>query len=215
MNVKGCELGRYTPVPDLLVLAAVERSRRHDSFTSRRQVAHHLGFKHRAATTRGLRPQLEALRDDGSLVTKKQSSGGEVWLLTRRGSARLVAARRGDSLERLPESPQHRKWRHAREAADREIDGIRRTASTAVDEAHTLLTEGPAAPPQSERALELCERLHWQLWRLGAALYCLDEWPEPVDGQRDEDKESTPGPFSRRSYQLLKHPSFNAIGGSP
>jgi hypothetical protein len=121
MNVESCELGRYSPVSDLLVLAAVERSRRHDPFTFRRQVAHHLGFKHRAATTRGLRRQLEALRDDGSLA---QSSGREVWLLTRRGSARLVAARRGDNLEPLPESPQHRKWRHAREVAEARSTGF-------------------------------------------------------------------------------------------
>jgi hypothetical protein len=215
MNVQKSELGGYSPVSDLLVLAAVERSRRHDTFTSRRQVAHHLGFKHRAATTRGLRPQLEALREAGSLAMKKQSSGREVWLLTPRGTERLTTARRDGDVERLPESPQHREWRHARETAEAQIAGIRRAATATVVDAHSLLTAGPDAPRQSTPALELSERMHWQFWRLGTALYCLEEWPEPVDGQRDEDPVSTPGPFSRRNYRLLKHPSFNAIGESP
>lgn len=215
MNVQKSELDSYVPVSDLLVLAAVDRSQRHDPFTSRRQVAHHLGFKHRAATTRGLRPQLEALRDDGLLAKKKMSSGREVWLLTPRGTARLTAAQRDGDLERLPESPQHREWRHARETAQTQIGGIRRAATASVVDAHSLLTAGPDAPPQSMSALELSERMQWQFWRLGTALHCLKEWPEPVDGQRDEDPESTPGPFSRRNYRHLKHPSFNSIGESP
>lgn len=214
MNIEGHELGSYTPVPDELVLAAVQRARRHHNRVPRRLISIHLGFKHSAATTRRLRPQLEALCADGSLKTERRN-GQEIWALSRRGSGRLAAARRAGKVGALPESPQHRTWRHARDEASKRFWEIHKATKEAAAEA-SLIVEltGPKAAG-SIRMLELSERLRWQFWRLAAATYCLHEWPEPDDAYRDEDDEQTPGPLSRRSFDFLGRKGIDDIGGRP
>jgi hypothetical protein len=181
---------------------------------ARRLISHHLGFKHIAATARRLRPQLDSLRADGSLETERRQ-GQEIWALTRRGGGRLGAARRAGKIGPLPESPQHRTWRHARDEANKRFWEILKAAKEAAAEA-SLIVEltGPKAAG-SIRMLELNERLQWQFWRLGAATYCMYEWPEPDDARRDEDDEQTPGPFSRRSSYFLSCKSIDEIGGRP
>jgi hypothetical protein len=214
MNVESHELDSYTPVPDELVLAAVRRAQRHHNRVPRRLISIHLGFKHSAATTRRLRPQLEALRADGSLKTERRN-GQEIWALTRRGSGRLAAARRAGKVGALPESPQHRIWRHAREEAGKRFCEIRRAAKEAAAEASLVIEPTVPKAAGSTQMLELSERLRWEFWRLGVATYCLHEWPEPDDARRDEDDEQTPGPFSRRSVDFLGRKGFDDIGGRP
>jgi hypothetical protein len=60
------ELGPYRPVSDALVLAALDRAQRHSSNgyevgVSWATLVEHLGFVHRSATTRKLRPQVTQL----------------------------------------------------------------------------------------------------------------------------------------------------------
>lgn len=96
MKIKGQDLGSYQPVSDELVLAAVQR--RHETKVRHYHVAEHLGFVHNGATSRGLRPQLEALKAEGSLRTTREQ-GKDVFALTRRGSGRLGAARRAGKVD--------------------------------------------------------------------------------------------------------------------
>lgn len=182
MSVAPSELGKFDPVDDLLILAAVERCRRHQGRVLRYEIAEHLGFNHNAWTTRHLRPRLEELRADGSLQLERQA-WREDWKLTRRGRGRLAAARRNRNLPSLPESPQHRSWRHAREEAAERIDEIRHALRVALKEANRTQAE----PESSDSALldRTGKRLGWEFQRLALAKYCLHEWVEPEDGHSD------------------------------
>jgi hypothetical protein len=200
VNCAACELGRYRPVSELQVLAAVERARRHGDRVDHHDVAEHLGFERGGATTRSLRPQLEALRDDGSLATERYQQT-ELWTLTPRGRGRLGAARRRGALDPLPESPQHRTWRHAREEAAIRLEGICGAVLTALQEADEVMGGGESRPGDSTRHFEVGERLEREFWRLGVAIHCLREWPEPDDGKRDLD---SGGPIGRRNVRELK-----------
>jgi hypothetical protein len=85
MNFEPCELGPYRPVAELQVLAAVERAQRHLDKVFHRDVAEHLGFAKSGTTTKRLCPQLESLRDDGSLASERINRLSAVWTITRRG----------------------------------------------------------------------------------------------------------------------------------
>jgi hypothetical protein len=114
------ELGRFEPVSDALVLAAVERAERHREREGEgvmmSDIAKHLGFVHGSWTTRRLRPQFDALIADGSLARSRRH-GVLVWALTDDGRGRLDRMRRAGEVEELPEAPQHRAWRHTRATA--------------------------------------------------------------------------------------------------
>jgi hypothetical protein len=117
------ELGRFEPVPDTLVLAAIERAERHRGREREgvmmSDVAEHLGFVHGSWTTRLLRPQLDALIAESSLAQSRRH-GAVVWELTDDGRGRLDRMRRAGEAGELAESPQHCAWRHGRRA-DRRI----------------------------------------------------------------------------------------------
>jgi hypothetical protein len=203
MNTEPQELGRYAPVSEMLILAAVERAQRHRKRVGRGYISHHLGFEHSGATTRRLRPELESLRVDGSLKTKRES-GMEFWALSTRGKRRLAAARRAGKVEQLPESPQHRTWRHAREEAGRREEEIREALSDAFEEASEVLHRTGAAPPSADRLFDLSKRLQSEFQRLGIATYCLHEWAEPDDSRKDLDEGPKRGPaHARRDYRSL------------
>jgi hypothetical protein len=85
----------------------------------------------------------------------------------------------------LPESPQHRKWRHFREAAAEQIEQYRRECQALLSEASALLDAGSRA--RSDSWLCLADRLPDAARSIGAALYCLSEWPEPDDARADVD----------------------------
>lgn len=200
MNCAACELGRYRPVSELQVLAAAERAQRHGDRVSHHDVAEHLGFERSGATTRRLRPQLEALRDDGSLATERYHQT-ELWTLTPRGRGRLGAARRRGALDPLPESPQHRTWRNAREEVATRLEGICGSVLGALEEADEVMGGGESRPGDSAAHFEVGKRLGHEFWRLGVAIHCLREWPEPDDAKRDVDSE---GPIGRRNVRELK-----------
>lgn len=211
MNVEPCELGSFRPVSDLQVLAAVERAHRHDDRVPRDcdtvphwDIARHLGFKHNAATTRRLRPMLEALHEDGSLATERRRRT-HLYALTARGRGRLAVARRQGALEPLPESPQHRTWRHARETATDCIEEVCGAVLIALGEADEVLGGSEKSPGDSTRHFEAGERLGRQFRQLGIAIHCLREWPEPDDARCDVDPDARR--HGRRWYYGLKERS--------
>ncbi len=183
------ELRRFEPVSDELVLAAVERAERHrereGDGVMMSDIAEHLGFVHGSWTTRRLRPQIEAFIAAGLLVRSRRH-GVVVWGLT--SSGRRHVAREGESVV-LPESPQHRVWRHARALAAERIDGVCERASGVLGEAMDALdSEGV----RSDAWFALAERLQSACWQLGSVMYCLSEWPEPDDDRADVDDRTEP-----------------------
>jgi hypothetical protein len=124
MTTQPSELGRFHPVPEDLVLAAVERAQRHDT---RRgdpvvltRIAQHLGFIPGAHTTRQVRPLLGSFVEANALEYSRRFSRDH-WTLTSAGRRRLGCARRRGEQFHLPEAPQHRLWREKHTQA---VDGM-------------------------------------------------------------------------------------------
>lgn len=191
-----CELRPFAhPVSDALVLAAAERAERHHPARTGPgvllgEVFAHMGFVYNGAATRQLRPRLDALLADGALEQARRR-GIKLWALTSTGRRRLAQLRRREGPVQLPESPQHRVWRHARESAGERIGEYRSELQALVDEARALLVSGTEA--RSDRWLCLASRLQYAAMRLGAAVYCLSEWAEPDDACADVDSYDDPG----------------------
>ena len=90
----------------------------------------------------------------------------------------------------LPESPQHRVWRHARALAAERIDAVLEQASGVLEEATDALDSERV---RSDAWFALAERLQSSCWQLGSVTYCLSEWPEPDDASPDVDDRTEPG----------------------
>lgn len=171
-----------TPIPDVTVLAAIDRAERHRG----RQgvpvwlVFEHLGIPRRS---RRVRAQLRSLVQDGA-IEQRRAHGVDIWALAPNGLRRLHGAERVD----LPESPQHRDWRNARSLAAQEIERFRGTLHDAIIEASVLLNDTPG----SDAWFGLAERLRCAARRLGSATYCLHEWMEPSDDRADIDDHISP-----------------------
>jgi len=210
MDAESQELRPFEPVPDLLVLAAVERAELHTRKGVRHQeVASHLGFLSGSATTRQLRPQLESLREASSLE-KGRRYGQDQWTLTSDGAGRLAAARGDGDVGELPESPQHRLWRRARKAAEERYDDFRTLAFVTLEA--TEKTAEPAVGADSETWFELSVRLGAALWLMGSVTYCLREWPEPDDACADRN-DAPSGQVGRRNFVDWKLYEALATGG--
>jgi hypothetical protein len=179
------DLRSFESVSDAQILAAIHRAEVHDEHdhTSRSDLAAHLGFVHNSWTTRRLRPQLDALRSAGH-VRDVRRYGLDLLALTDAG--RAVAQARSEGEVVLPESPQHRRWRHSRTLAGERIDGFRQALRASLAEAGALL-DTERAP--STAWVEFAKRLSRDCKRLGSATYCLFEWPEPDDERADVDDE--------------------------
>lgn len=193
-EVPACELLPFAhPVDDALLLAAVERAALHNGPRRRgvllREFFAHLGFLYNGAATRQLRPQMDALIAFGALEQERQGRI-RLLLLTDTGRRRLVQARRQRPVV-LPESPQHRLWRHSRAAANERIDGYREGLRGLLDQAVALLDAGTQT--ESDAWFCLAKRLSAAAGGVGAAVYCLTEWAEPDDARADIDENSNPG----------------------
>jgi hypothetical protein len=175
-----------TPDDDL-ILAALERAELHSRHDEPgvlyRVIVDHLGLRMGSATGRVLRPRITALAADGLVVSGKRLSAAK-WTLTREGRDRLEAARADGRLGELPESPQHRDWRVAREAAAERIGGFRGALRLVVGDTAALLERTGA---DSEAWSQIGERLARDCKRLSSATYCLREWAEPGDDAADAD----------------------------
>jgi DNA-binding PadR family transcriptional regulator len=180
---------RFEPVSDELVLAAIDRAERHRRGVEREwatlsELTEHLGFVRTGWTTRQLRPQLGALAADGLLAAHRRHSR-EVWELTKKGRQRLEAWRRGGDATELPESPQHRIWRHARTDAAERIQEIEIEVRHCVVKGLALLDTRRRV--KSDSWFELGRRLDSDCRSLGSATHCLYEWAEPEDTRADVD----------------------------
>jgi hypothetical protein len=186
---RGDELRRFEPASDELVLAAVERAERHREREGEgvmmSDIAEHLGFVHGSWTTRRLRPQIEAFIASGLLVRSRRH-GVVVWGLTSSGRRRVEQT---SGAVGLPESPQHRVWRHAQALTVERIDGLREQVRGVLEEATGALDAGRL---RSDAWFALAERLEWGCWQLGSVTYCLSEWPEPDDARADVDDRTEP-----------------------
>lgn len=187
---RGGELRRLEPVSDDLVLAAVGRAERHREREGEgvmmSDIAEHLGFVHGSWTTRSLRPQIEAFIA-ADLLVRSRRGGVVIWGLTSAGRGRVERA--GESVG-LPESPQHRAWRHARTLAAEQIDRLRARVRDVLGESGGVLN---ADGVRSDAWFALAERLQSACWQLGSAAYCLGEWAEPDDASADVDDRREPG----------------------
>jgi hypothetical protein len=192
----GQELGPYTEVSDTLIFAAVERGALHEGEdeASTSALTAHLGFRWEPDTNRPLWSRLEGLRRAG-LLTVIERRGEPFWSLTDVGRERLASAREAGEVDDLPESPQHRAWRHARVKAAERIEGFGSDLLNAVEETYSL-TYQPQSP-MSEEWFELSERLRLASWRLASATYCQNEWAEPDDESPDVDESPGPRPGRR------------------
>lgn len=170
-------------LPDDLILAALDRARRHDaqgrSVVSYPALVAHLGLPMGSATGRHLRPRIRELEATGIVGTAKRN-GVVVYELTRRGERRLRAL--GDLI--LPESPQHRAWRVAQDAARASLGGFREDVRVLLRDGEALLASDAAG---SEDWFVLGERLSRACSRVGSATHCLREWAEPGDDAPDVD----------------------------
>lgn len=185
------ELTSYIPVTDGLVLAAVERAVLHEQeegiLTS--VLMAHVGLAWAPPTSQKFFPRLDELRQAG-LLTSTERRGEPYWSLTSVGQERLTKEREAGEVGALPESPQHRTWRHARTQAAVRIQRFREDLSDAHEKAGALIDQ--YRPVISKEWFELSEWLHSASWRLASATYCLTEWLEPEDHRPDVDE--NPGP---------------------
>jgi hypothetical protein len=181
------DLTAVEPVSDAQILAAIDRTEAHDRNqipdAARWDIAAHLGFVHNSWTTRQLRPQMDALRAAGRIRDVRRL-GLDLVALTSTGR-RAVRNARSTGEVSLPESPQHRIWRHSRTLAGDRIDGFREALRASVTELGALL-DGGQTP--SDAWFEFGKRLSAECRRLGSATYCLSEWAEPDDAAADVDK---------------------------
>jgi hypothetical protein len=180
-------LVKYEPVSEETILLAIGRAERYaeanpwnETGVYWRPITEHLGVVHSPATTRKLRPQVEALIDAG-LVVKTRKRGRERWGLTDTGRER--AAQAG---ERLPASPARLEWKAARQAAAEVVESIREQLAEDLREASRLLDTGGS----DSDYYDMAENIAREATRLGGALFCLNDWPEPDDEHPDVDGSS-------------------------
>ena len=140
-------------------------------------IAEHLGFVSGSWTTRRLRPQIDAFIAAGVLVRSRRH-GVVVWGLTSSGRSRVEQA---SGSVGLPESPQHRVWRHARALAAERIDAVLEQASGVLEEATDALDSERV---RSDAWFALAERLQSSCWQLGSVTYCLSGGRSPTTPPR-------------------------------
>jgi hypothetical protein len=171
-------------IPDVLVLAAIERAIHHGpsddlQMASVNAILRHLDMPTRSGAARRVRAQRHALELDG-LLERSRWHSQEMWALTSRGRRQLERARAAGAMPPLPEAPQHRAWREARTLAEDSIEQFRLELATTLKDGLALLEEADA-PTRSDVWAALSKRLERDYARLTGATYCLHEWAEPSD----------------------------------
>lgn len=197
MNCAAREPDPYGPVSELQVLAAVERAQRHADRSITTMSPSTSASCAAARPPDACAPSSKrcawTARSPPSATTKPSSGPSP-----RAAAVGLGAARRRGALDPLPESPRHRTWRRAREEAATRLERICGSVLAALEEADEV-TGGSESP---RRYFEVSKRLGHEFWRLGVAIHCLREWPEPDDSRRDVDDDNAPA--GRRAFSQLK-----------
>lgn len=181
-------------IPDELVLAAIERAVRHypkdTAAVPAWEIYDHPGLSTRSGAARRIRARLEAMEEVG-LLEHSRRHGADVWALSSAGLRRLQRARPAGKVSELPESPQHRQWREARATSGEKIERFRQELRERLEQGLLLLDGDP--PADSDAWLQLGDSLRLPCRRLGSAVHCLREWPEPDDARPDIDTDALPG----------------------
>ncbi|HVY78870.1 MAG TPA: hypothetical protein VG898_10220 [Solirubrobacterales bacterium] len=213
MDTEGDDLRQYEPVPDVLILAAVERAMRHGTDAVWiPKVIEHLGFRYSRYNSRRVRRDLEHLAaPQNKCVARSERHGRDYWTLTETGKTFLKSQRDQGKVGELPESPQHREWRQSRYAAAAQMDEFRALLDAAVEAAEDARL-APTSPPSADW-FELGQRLGAAFWLVGSATYSRDEWPEPDDARLDSDPD--PGPPGRRAVGAWHDKKALAKGDQP
>jgi hypothetical protein len=156
-------------------LAALDRAARHryqyDGLMPLREILSHLDIPSRSAGVRPVRNHLATLVEAGQVEVSKVRSTVR-WSITPAGLQRLQGINAP-----LPESPQHREWRIAREIAGQEVHRLRAALADSVLAATRALNEDVS----SNRWFSLSEELQRTAWQFASTTYCLEEWEEPDD----------------------------------
>lgn len=200
---------RSAEVPDDIVLAAVERAARHSvpdeagrSPGARWQdILDHLGqiTSSRFETPRIVEPMDRLERAE--LIRTTPESPPDRWMLTAKGEKHLAAQKASDQIA-LPESPQHRRWREARDRAAAQIEEFFDDLVASMEAASDLFN---APSPHSDEWFRAAERMRNAAWQAGSAMHCLYEWPEPdEDGGPDVDVLCEPGDHTHTPDDLAE-----------
>ncbi len=175
------EASRYRPVTGDVLLAAIERVRRHrgDPRTAGAtiaELAEHLAVApHSVQTRRGLTGELSVLVRLGHA---EHCTVGSIlgWRTTHKGRRRLARARSaGQAI--LPESPQRRLWRHSRQLAEERMPMLRARIGVLIVE----LDEAAHGDVDSAQWRDIGEQVRETCQALEQATYTLREWDEPDD----------------------------------
>jgi hypothetical protein len=178
-------------ITDDLILAALDRAECHRGYQGapRWAVLEHLSITPQSKKGREVKTRLLKLLQ-AHLIKPGRQNGIEQWILTPKGRKRL--AQTPEVATSLPESPQHRIWRDARDAAEQEIEGFYLRLRDCVDVTADFLSMPMPPGASSDAWFEIGERLHMACRRLGSATYCLHEWVEPPEDQADHDDRTDP-----------------------
>jgi hypothetical protein len=134
-------------ISDDLILAALSRAECHRGYQGAPDwvIEEHLALRRGSRQARQVKRRLPELVQ-ARLLKQERRHGVGHWLLTPKARKRLAQV--PEAMPSLPESPQHRRWRDARDAAEAEIEGFYLSLSDAVDAATDLLAIAmPPGPP--------------------------------------------------------------------
>jgi hypothetical protein len=179
-------------ITDELILAALSRAETHHGYQSAPdwEVLEHLSLARRSKKARLVKARLPELAEAGFL-SQSRRHGVAVWASTAKTRKRLAQVP-DEVMRSLPESPQHRRWREARDVAEQEIEGFYLSLRDGVDAAADLLSMPMPPGASSDEWFALGERLHRACRQLGSATHILHEWAEPTDDKADHDEHSEP-----------------------
>jgi hypothetical protein len=178
-------------ISDDVILAAIHRAECHRGYQGAPDwaIQEHLSIASRTKKARQVKARLPELERAGFLERGRRHGVG-LWALTAKARKRLAEV--PEAALSLPESPQHRRWRDARDAAEHEVEGFYLSLRDSVDAAADLLSMPMPPGPSSDAWFEVGERLHRACRRLGSATHCLHEWAEPPEDRSDHDDRTDP-----------------------
>lgn len=178
-------------ITDDVILAALRRAECHHGYQGAPdwEVLEHLAITSRSKMGRQVKARLPELVQAGFLEQGRKSGIGQ-WAFTPKGRKHLAQV--PEAAASLPESPQHRRWRDARDAAEEEIEGFYLRLRDCVDATADLLSMPMPPGPSSDAWFEVGENLHRACRRLASASYCLHEWVEPSEDKAEPDERTDP-----------------------